>query len=341
MKHEAKPKRKTKPSIKFIFNANNAKPNPNGIDHSPFIGHRAKDQAPRKRTPTHYNFEQKQKKVLRKMSSFVIKKSGKSNFQNDGTFEDMKGNNSQISQHNRQRRGSKRLSMLKGLLKKKLRVRHSAKTLKGHCPGRNKPNQDRFLVCDFQINGVKIHLFAVADGHGTNGHHVSETTVKTLQEDLQERLRKISDSLEEVNEVKAAINETCDAIHDELKATGVNLKYSGTTLVFALIIDQRLYLANVGDSRAVLGSKVKGRLRKSLETEDHNPDIPEEQERIEKMNGRVCPIIDEYGEECGPMRVWARNLTEPGLAMSRSLGDTRGHQLGVIHKPGKNPTEFS
>lgn len=122
---------------------------------------------------------------------------------------------------------------------------------------------------------------------------------------------------------------------DLIEKSGINLKYSGTTLVVALIIKNYLYLANIGDSRAVLASKIKGRLTKALSTVDHNPDIPEEQERIERMNGRVSQYIDEDGDACGPYRVWDRDLISPGLAMSRSLGDIKGHQLGVISTPGK------
>ncbi len=36
----------------------------------------------------------------------------------------------------------------------------------------------------------------------------------------------------------------------------------------------------------------------------------------------------------GPVRVWLKNFDLPGLAMSRSLGDTIGAQAGVISEPG-------
>jgi len=36
------------------------------------------------------------------------------------------------------------------------------------------------------------------------------------------------------------------------------------------------------------------------------------------------------------MRVYFKGKEGPGLAMSRSIGDTDAHSIGVIEKPGNN-----
>jgi serine/threonine protein phosphatase PrpC len=41
----------------------------------------------------------------------------------------------------------------------------------------SKPNQDSFLV---EQVSEKSYLFAVADGHGSQGHHVSQLSIKRL-----------------------------------------------------------------------------------------------------------------------------------------------------------------
>ena len=51
---------------------------------------------------------------------------------------------------------------------------------------------------------------------------------------------------------------------------------------------------------------------------DHKPDTPGEYERIISRGGRVMPIP---GLNLGPNRVWLPKLDEPGLAMSRSIGE--------------------
>ena len=92
--------------------------------------------------------------------------------------------------------------------------------------------------------------------------------------------------------------------------------------------------ANVGDSRAVIGSigehscwTVRAISR------DHKPDLPGEFERIISWNGRVEACIDDYGTCVGPNRVWKKHEDAPGLAMSRALGDKYGIDVGIIAVP--------
>jgi hypothetical protein len=42
------------------------------------------------------------------------------------------------------------------------------------------------------------------------------------------------------------------------------------------------------------------------------------------------------GEFVGPHRVWLANRNTPGLAMSRSIGDYKAHEAGVIAEPEVN-----
>lgn len=67
---------------------------------------------------------------------------------------------------------------------------------------------------------------------------------------------------------------------------------------------------------------------------DHKPDMPEERERINKIGG----VLDQFesqvtGKKVGPMRVWSKETRQPGLAMSRSLGDNLAKSCGVVATP--------
>lgn len=44
-------------------------------------------------------------------------------------------------------------------------------------------------------------------------------------------------------------------------------------------------------------------------------------------------LVDSSGREVGPQRVWIRGSWMPGLAMSRVIGDTVAHSVGVIAEP--------
>lgn len=65
---------------------------------------------------------------------------------------------------------------------------------------------------------------------------------------------------------------------------------------------------------------------------DHKPDREDEQKRIVAKGGRVFAVEYDDGET-GPPRVWLGHLDIPGLAMSRSLGDSVAHTAGVISEP--------
>ena len=76
-------------------------------------------------------------------------------------------------------------------------------------------------------------------------------------------------------------------------------------------------IANLGDSRAVLGRWVKNKVAIEL-SRDHKPTRKDERERIIKKGGKVERLFYN-GEHYGPYRVWA-DEEGPGIAMTRTLG---------------------
>ena len=80
-------------------------------------------------------------------------------------------------------------------------------------------------------------------------------------------------------------------------------------------------------------SRVDDKLQPIQLTNDQKPEDPEEQARIVAFGGRVQRLLDPNGQRIGPYRVWEANSNSPGLAMSRSIGDVIGKQIGVISTP--------
>ena len=126
----------------------------------------------------------------------------------------------------------------------------------------------------------------------------------------------------------------------------IDTNFSGTTLVLTVIRGHAMTIANIGDSRITLGSRVNSAVKTTLPdiesltnplyaiplTVDHKPNIPLEKERILETGGRVFAV--EYEDGCkGPERVWLSNMNIPGLAMSRSLCDQVAHTVGVSSFP--------
>jgi serine/threonine protein phosphatase PrpC len=65
---------------------------------------------------------------------------------------------------------------------------------------------------------------------------------------------------------------------------------------------------------------------------DHKADLPDEKARILLKGGSVGQYM-EGGLGSGPYRVWMKNEMYPGLAMSRSIGDSIATGIGVISTP--------
>ena len=108
---------------------------------------------------------------------------------------------------------------------------------------------------------------------------------------------------------------------------------SGSTICLVVICKNQIIVANIGDSRVILGKRAIAP-DASVEplTVDHKPSHPSEKSRIVSSGGRVFPVVYSDGV-VGPDRVWLADQRSPGLAMSRSICDTIAHRAGVISTP--------
>uniref|UniRef100_A0A0D6R6Y8 PPM-type phosphatase domain-containing protein n=1 Tax=Araucaria cunninghamii TaxID=56994 RepID=A0A0D6R6Y8_ARACU len=105
---------------------------------------------------------------------------------------------------------------------------------------------------------------------------------------------------------------------------------SGTTAVTVVKQDQDLVIANVGDSRAILGTMSDDDSLTAVQlTVDLKPNLPKEAERIRNCRGRVFALEDEPEV----YRVWLPSDDSPGLAMARAFGDFCLKEFGVIADP--------
>ncbi|KAJ7978271.1 putative Protein phosphatase-2c [Quillaja saponaria] len=105
---------------------------------------------------------------------------------------------------------------------------------------------------------------------------------------------------------------------------------SGTTAVTLIKQGRDLVIGNVGDSRAVLGTRDKDNSLIAVQlTVDLKPSLPAEAERIRKCRGRVFSLQDEPEVA----RVWLPNNDSPGLAMARAFGDFCLKDFGLISIP--------
>ncbi|CAN0897180.1 Probable protein phosphatase 2C 73 [Linum grandiflorum] len=207
-------------------------------------------------------------------------------------------------------------------------------------------NQDCFIVWEEFGCQEDMTFYGIFDGHGPWGHFVAKKVRETLpsyllsnwQETLAAEASLVDldpkefdgEKLHRFNIWKHSYLKTFAAVDQELEQQHgrIDSFYSGTT---ALTLGELIYVANVGDSRAVLAteSEDRGSLVPLQLTVDFKPTLPEEAERILECKGRVFSLEDEPGVE----RVWLPHEESPGLAMSRAFGDYCIKDFGLISEP--------
>ena len=225
---------------------------------------------------------------------------------------------------------------------------------KGKDDEKGKPvNQDDFFI----RRGGDDHfgLYGVFDGHGEGGHHVSSYVQKTLPRVflklVESSARKDSGESEKerTRRIATALKESFPLTH---------ALYSGprgpggttATVVMTSSDGTKLYVAHVGDSRAVFGSREEGEEslevttlapdhkleKKDGEPESERSQLQAEKQRIESSGGEArdgrvwragMRLVSSSGKE------WPEPYDYPGLQMSRSIVDTDAHQFGVTAWP--------
>lgn len=202
----------------------------------------------------------------------------------------------------------------------------------------------KFLKADCQDEASVLYDFAgvsgltfvgVFDGHGPNGR----AAAKFASEQLPMALEQYSSALKskydrrKFKAMRMACKEVNQLMQDHVRC-GFDASMSGTTACFALLSGGRCLVANVGDSRCVLGKSSGKSICGVPLTLDAKPDLPSEEKRISLCGGVVQQLLDEFGQRQGAYRVFRRgDDVLPGLAMSRSLGDTYAHSVGVTWEP--------
>ena len=196
-----------------------------------------------------------------------------------------------------------------------------------------KINQDRYFIFRNFVEGFDNIYMGVCDGHGYFGNEVSEYIKENLPMDLNRiiKTRKLDLNKDDLSEV--IINTFVMENNSLLRNKQIDSDLSGSTCISVIYTPQKLVIANLGDSRCVLGKNKNGNWEYENLSRDHKPNIKEEADRIKKCGGRIRPMIDEDGCFIGPLRVYMKDKDLPGLAMTRSFGDYFASIAGTISVP--------
>lgn len=184
---------------------------------------------------------------------------------------------------------------------------------------------------------IEFAYFAVFDGHG--GPEAAKFAKQCLLDEIKKQRGFWTD--DDVQVMKA-IRDAFISSHKLMwrnvgswprTASGMP-STAGSTASVVIIRDSKMYVAHVGDSSVVLGSRDSSisdvnKLKADMITEDHKPDSPQERERIEASGGQVAAKAGVQRvvwhrpkpHHKGPIRRSTQIDHIPFLAVARSLGD--------------------
>ncbi|KAG6535460.1 probable protein phosphatase 2C 33 [Zingiber officinale] len=234
--------------------------------------------------------------------------------------------------------------------------------------GKKGTNQDAMIVWENFGDRSDTIFCGVFDGHGPNGHMVARKVRDILplnlcanlqlnagNHDLKENNINIMNSeaipstipqedprppngCDEKDRhskffkaLKVSFLKTFRIVDKELRLhPEIDCFLSGTTAVTLVKQGEDLVIGNVGDSRAVLGTRDENNCLIAVQlTTDLKPSLPREAERIRRHRGRVFALKNEPEVA----RVWLPNMNSPGLAMARAFGDFCLKDFGLISVP--------
>jgi serine/threonine protein phosphatase PrpC len=210
--------------------------------------------------------------------------------------------------------------------------------------GTIKENQDSFSFIENVFGLDNCNIYSVMDGHGTNGHFVSQFCGEALKKFFsdenniitkKEKGKLTKDLLYQklTSNNYSLLKKFFNKLQEDLINASFDTHFSGTTMVVIYQIDNKIICSNIGDSRAILVSNIGNEDFQAIKlSNDQKPTNPEEQKRIEESGGEIATCDDEKENE-GIKRVWVKGEKFPGIAISRTLGDEVAKSVGVICTP--------
>lgn len=272
-----------------------------------------------------------------------------------------------------------------------IKLRYAFVSQRGHYPDDPyKANQDSYCIHETLLGAASsgAHkdkqdaLFGVFDGHGSAGDGCAIFARTQLPVSIKNHIEKIKPKKNEAgatkcltkDEIQTAILKAHVETNKKLRGNQkIDDSLSGTTAISLYLHGRRnrITIANVGDSRAVLGQlppsiakkgiigappeSARTRNLKALPlSKDQTPYRKDERARIRATGARIlsldqleglepinegesenmdCELGEELDEGGDPPRVWAATGDYPGTAFTRSIGDAMAEELGVFSEP--------
>ncbi|EYB96586.1 hypothetical protein Y032_0149g2721 [Ancylostoma ceylanicum] len=156
--------------------------------------------------------------------------------------------------------------------------------------GQRDDMQDAHLLIntfDLELS-KRCALYAIFDGHA--GARAAKYCEEHIPSTLKKKLSSYSDLSTMEKQLKRVFTETFKSVDEGFLNEAKKQKpvwKDGTTVTCVLLLNDALYVANLGDSKAIVCRKKDDGFSSIELTVDHNPTIYDERMRIQKAGGTV------------------------------------------------------
>ena len=198
--------------------------------------------------------------------------------------------------------------------------------------GYNKPGRKRKMELTDQITydiledfAPNVKFFSIYNGHGCRGIDLAKIFKKYMRIKLIEDKNIIS-KFKEIKEVKLFFAEFFKSFQNKIPKDIPEYHYSGISAIIVLIVYNKMFSINLGDSRCILGQKKDKEKKCKAITIEHKISRDDEKKRISENGGKIK-------ENNGRLMIHTKNDECLGIEISRSLGDIFGHEIGVSCEP--------
>lgn len=182
----------------------------------------------------------------------------------------------------------------------------------------------------------KGHFIAIYDGHGHYGGSAAYEVNESLMAYLEDN-RSVLSGLSTEKEIKDFIRNGFRQIQTKLSEESI-YRVSGTCCIGVLILESKLYIISLGNSKAVLCTDGTTGPKAVELSRDQTLTSAEERDRITRQGLKIHKV-KEQGKEYGAERLWTSE-EGLGITVTRALGDWQVSKA-VLNDPEIDEYEIS
>ena len=150
-----------------------------------------------------------------------------------------------------------------------------------------KINEDKMgIKINYELKNIKINCFGIYDGQ--NGNKTSIYLQDNLIKTILENEEFLNDPIKTILESYETIEKNILSNLFQEKQNNPNLRTSGASSLNLLNFENKMYIANLGDSRGIISRSNSEKI--NVLSLDHSPININEKERIKETNGEIVLI---------------------------------------------------